>query len=199
MDLEIIRNHLNVTLECTRDLVIVTIGTLSLTPFNLKAQCLQESFTGKKKWNQMKNNPSEKQCCCFPSELHSTDWNHLHWSLQTGPQVVQPGPHEHCQPCSAIPVSPFPPYLCIRDTSCSLRTNRAWVGPFQWAKHKWQHPACHGSCTFSPCSRWDWAQSRLATMIFLHPGVTHVQIHWKKIKLKDGLIPKPSIALQQNI
>lgn len=49
MDLEIIRNHLNATLECTGDLVIVTIGTLSLTPFNLKAQCLQGSFTGKKK------------------------------------------------------------------------------------------------------------------------------------------------------
>lgn len=66
MDLEIIRNHLNATVECTRDLVIVTTGTLSLTPFNLKAQCLQESFIGKKKWNRMKNNPSEKQCCCFP-------------------------------------------------------------------------------------------------------------------------------------
>lgn len=49
MDLEIIRNHLNATVECTRDLIIVATGTLSLTPFNLKAQCLQESFTGKKK------------------------------------------------------------------------------------------------------------------------------------------------------
>jgi len=71
MDLEVIRNHLNVTVECTRDLVIVTTGTLSLTPFNLKAQCLQPSFTGKKKSNQIKKKSYGSALLPLPQDLYS--------------------------------------------------------------------------------------------------------------------------------
>lgn len=94
-----------------KDLVIVTTGTLSLTPFNLKAQCLRQSFTGKKKSNQIKKKKKVLLKCSAAASPGSS-MAQPEVCLQQSPPPFK-GPGGYCQSCGATGTPSVIHYLLI--------------------------------------------------------------------------------------
>lgn len=186
MDLEIIRNHLNATVQRTRDPVIVTTGTLSLTPFNLKAQCLRQSFTGEKKSNQIKKRILLK-CSAAASPRRSlkpvcSDPAALRRAGRT-PPVLRCRWNTQCHP--------LPPYLFTAGSRA--RCTRTALGRDLSRERSTRDSTCHvtGAAAF-PRAPGEIASTVQACSNNNVPPCSSLLGGGETKRKIDGLIPKPS-------